>query len=39
MKIETVTTCRTPLRCKLERDKKIVQQEVKLKFLGIEISG
>ena len=34
-----MTTSKTPLRCKLEIDGKSVQQEMKFKYLGIEISG
>ena len=38
-KTRAMTTSKTPLRCKLEIDGKSVQQEMKFKYLGIEISG
>ena len=34
-----MTTSKTPLRCKLEIDGQSVQQEMKFKYFGIEISG
>ena len=34
-----MTTSKTPLRCKLEVNKKIIQQLIKFKYLGISISG
>ena len=38
-KTRATTRSKTPLRCKLEIDGKSVQQEIKFKYLGIEISG
>lgn len=34
-----LTTSRTPLRCKLEADNVVIQEEMKFRYLGIEISG
>ena len=34
-----MTTSKTPLRCKLEVDRKIIQQVMKFKYLVISISG
>ena len=34
-----MTTSKTPLRCKLKVDKKIIQQVMKFKYLEISISG
>ena len=38
-KTKCMTTSKTPLRCKLEVDGKIIQQVMKFKYLGISISG
>ncbi|KAK9887098.1 hypothetical protein WA026_020042 [Henosepilachna vigintioctopunctata] len=38
-KTKCMTTSKTPLRCKLEVDGKSIQQEMKFKYLGIEISS
>lgn len=38
-KTKCMTTAKTPLRCKLAVDKEILQQEMKFKYLGIEVSG
>lgn len=38
-KTKCMTTSRAPLRCKLEIHNNIVQQEMKFRYLGIEISG
>ena len=38
-KTRAITTSKTPLRCELEVNGKSVQQEMKVKSLGIEISG
>ena len=38
-KTRAMTTSKTPLRCKLEIYGKSVQQEMKFKYLGREISG
>ena len=38
-KTRATTTSKIPLRCTLEIDGKSVQQEMKFKYLGIEISG
>ena len=38
-KTKCMTTSKTPIRCKLEIDGVIVQQEMKFKYLGIEISS
>lgn len=38
-KTKAMITSRTPFRCKLERDNKFIQKEMKFKTLGIEISG
>lgn len=34
-----MTTAKTSIRCKLVVDVKIIQQEMKFKYLGTEISG
>lgn len=34
-----MTTLKTPLMCKLEIENKVIEQEMKFKYLGIEISG
>ena len=39
LKTKCMTTSKTPLRCKLEVDGKIIQQVMKFKYLGISISG
>ncbi|XP_045473979.1 uncharacterized protein LOC123680232 [Harmonia axyridis] len=38
-KTKCMTTLKTPLRCKLEVDGNIIQQKMKFKYLGIELSG
>ena len=38
-KTKCMTTSKTPLRCKLVVDGKIIHQEMKFKYLGVEISG
>lgn len=37
-KTKCMTTSKTPLRCKLEVEGKVIQQEMKFRYLGIEIS-
>ena len=37
-KTKCMTTSKTPLRCKLVVDGKIIHQEMKFKYLGVEIS-
>ena len=37
-KTKCMTTSKTPLRCKLEVDEKLIQQVMKFKYLGISIS-
>ena len=39
LKTKFMTTSKTPLRCKFKIDKKIIQQVMKFKYLGISISG
>lgn len=34
-----MTTSKTPIRCNLVVNDKIIQQETKLKYLGIELPG
>ena len=34
-----MTTSKTPIRCKLEVNESIIQQEMRFKYLGIELSG
>ncbi|XP_045463812.1 uncharacterized protein LOC123673370 [Harmonia axyridis] len=38
-KTKSLTTSKIPIRCKLAVDDKIIQQEMKFKYLGIELSG
>lgn len=38
-KTKCMTTSKTPLRCKLEVDGEVIQQEMKFKYLGVELSG
>ena len=38
-KTKCMTTSKVPLRCKLEVEGNVIQQEMKFKYLGIEISG
>lgn len=38
-KTKSLTTSKIPIRCKLVVDDKIIQQEMKFKYLGIELSG
>ena len=38
-KTKSMTTSKTPIRCKLVVDDKIIHQEGKVKYLGIDISG
>ena len=38
-KSKCMTTSKTPLRCKLEVNGSIIQQEMRFKYLGIELSG
>ena len=38
-KTKCMTTSKTPLKCKLKVDGKIIQQVMKFKYLGISISG
>lgn len=38
-KTKCMTTSKVPLRCKLEVEGRVIQQEMKFRYLGIEISG
>ena len=38
-KSKCMTTSKTPLICKLEVNGSIIQQEMRFKYLGIELSG
>lgn len=38
-KTKSLTTSKIPVRCKLVVDDQIIQQEMKFKYLGIELSG
>ena len=38
-KTKTMITSKTPIKCKLVVDNKIIHQEGKFEYLGIDISG
>ncbi|XP_019755972.1 uncharacterized protein LOC109534668 [Dendroctonus ponderosae] len=38
-KTKCLTTSKTPLRCKLELDRRVIEQKMKSNYLGVELSG